>query len=257
MSSSPKTVQRRGVESQVLTIVIADETGQIKLQLWDGQIPAAKVAASYSFTNLSVREYGSEKFITTTKQSAIVEINKVPVPDNIVPLAIQEEDALQTVETEVVAIKLSSNFNCRSCYKRQSPSFSLKEPFYRCEGCQLLRKSTHFLATTSGVLHAAVDGVETALTLNNSVLRSFLEKEHLTHLLEDTESLEMYLLRVEKLQVSFNAGRFVTKLCHLHHASAASSSAVIPATPTSALGSLSPLDGNLTDMNEDFELLLD
>lgn len=221
MGSSPKTIQRRGVESKVLSVAIADESSQIKLQLWDSQISAVKMHSSYTFTNLSVREYDGEKFLTTTKNSAIEEIDAVPVPETTVPLTIENEDNLHTVESEVVAVKLASYFNCRSCYRRQTASFNSKQPFHRCEGCRLLRKTSHFQATTSGILHIVLDGVEMPLTLNNSVLKSFLETHHLTHLLEDTESLEMHFLTLEKLNISFNAERFITKLSDMEHGSTA------------------------------------
>lgn len=212
MASSPKTIQRRGVESNVLSIVIADESGQIKLQLWDTQISTVKIQTSYVFTNLSVREYGKEKFLTTTRNSTIKEIDTVPVAETTVSIVLEEDDAPHTVATEVVAVKLGSYYNCGSCFKRQSTSFNSKQPFHRCEGCQFLRKSAMFRATTSGLLHTVVDGVEIALTLNNSVLRSFLETQRLTHLLDDTESLEMYFLTSETVKISFNAERFITQL---------------------------------------------
>ncbi|KAL7396420.1 hypothetical protein ABVT39_005523 [Epinephelus coioides] len=222
MGSSPKTIQRWGVESNMLSIIIADESAQIKLQLWDSQISAVKMHTSYAFTKLSVREYEGEKFLTTTKNSAIVEIENVSVPATIVLLTIDNEESLHTTESEVLGVKLTSNFNCRSCYRRQSASFDARQAFQRCEGCQLLRKSSHFLATTSGVLHVGIDGVEVALTLNNSVLKSFLETNRLTHLLEDKESLEMHFLTLEKVKISFNAERFIKKLSHTEQGPTAS-----------------------------------
>lgn len=55
---------------------------------------AVKTQGSYDFTNLSVIKYRGEKFLTTTKNYSIVDINPVTVTVLTVPSLVLEEETL-------------------------------------------------------------------------------------------------------------------------------------------------------------------
>lgn len=51
-------------------------------------------------------------------------------------------------------------------------------------------------------------------TLNNSVLKSSLEKHRLSKTLSDIESLELHFLTLESVNISFNDEHFIAKLSY-------------------------------------------
>ena len=48
---------------------IADATGSTRLVLWENDVSSVEVDRSYAFTNVSVKEYSEEKFLSLGKSS--------------------------------------------------------------------------------------------------------------------------------------------------------------------------------------------
>ncbi len=73
-------LQGRQVETQ--SVIIEDGSGKIRLQLWESQVLFGK---TYTFSNLSTREFSCELCVTTTRQTSIEQVQSLPGLGAIVP----------------------------------------------------------------------------------------------------------------------------------------------------------------------------
>jgi len=65
--SEPRTFDKYGRQLKVATAVLFDESGEIKLTLWNQDIDRVKVGDSVKITNGYVNEFQGEKQLTTGK----------------------------------------------------------------------------------------------------------------------------------------------------------------------------------------------
>ncbi len=96
-----------------------------------------------------------------------------------------------------------------------------------------------------------IEGVETPLTLNTSILKSFLEEQRLPEMLKDTETLELHFLTLENVSISYNEVHFITKLSCKPLPAPAPASPVTMATrldTASPVSLASPDPDDLTDI---------
>lgn len=92
-----KTVQYQGRNLETQTSVLEDCTGKIKLKLWEDQVGSVSHGETYTFTQLNTREFTSELFLTTTKQTTVEKVAPLPGLGPIPPPENKEEDRKSVV----------------------------------------------------------------------------------------------------------------------------------------------------------------
>ncbi len=103
-------LQGRQVETQ--SVIIEDGSGKIRLQLWESQVGMVLFGKTYTFSNLSTREFSGELFVTTTRQTSIEQVRSVPGLGAIVPC----EDPVLSVCGEIIRAQVAvsrTRGNCR------------------------------------------------------------------------------------------------------------------------------------------------
>ncbi len=76
-------LQGRQVETQ--SVIIEDGSGNIRLQLCESQVGMVLFGKTYTFSNLSTREFSCELCVTTTRQTSIEQVQSLPGLGAIVP----------------------------------------------------------------------------------------------------------------------------------------------------------------------------
>jgi replication factor A1 len=69
--SDTRTFEKFGTQGRVANAVIKDETGQVKLSLWNEQIDQVKVGDKVAIKNGYVGEWQGELQLTTGKQGTL------------------------------------------------------------------------------------------------------------------------------------------------------------------------------------------
>ena len=91
--------------------IIADKFASIKLVVWEKTIHV-DVNKSYSFTNISVRTFNDVKYLTTTKYTAVKQINNLTETADATS-AVQNYG--KTVQGRVVALTVANFKTCIFC----------------------------------------------------------------------------------------------------------------------------------------------
>ena len=65
--SEPRTFEKFGKQGKVASATIKDESGEVKLSLWNEQVEQVKVGIKVKVTNGYVSEFRGEKQLTTGK----------------------------------------------------------------------------------------------------------------------------------------------------------------------------------------------
>ena len=112
-------------------VTVADDTGAIKVTLWERFIGCLHDEASYELKNLTVRTFKGEKYLSVPKEGA--EMREI---DDIGPVA---EDDLPDNTKEVTGVKIIgavvNSYNaCLACNSKVIP---LNEELSKCTKCDL------------------------------------------------------------------------------------------------------------------------
>ncbi len=94
-------LQGRQVETQ--SVIIEDGSGNIRLQLCESQVGMVLFGKTYTFSNLSTREFSCELFVTTTRQTSIEQVRSLPGLGAIVPC----EDPGISVCSEIIRAEVA------------------------------------------------------------------------------------------------------------------------------------------------------
>lgn len=178
-----------GTDMEVKECVVADRTGKIKLNLWEGMIGQVVEGCSYRLTNLTVRNEGVV-CVTTTRSTTINMTGDVAVPQEILKQVLEEpQEQCFTVEGKIIGVELQDRRQCPLCNKKQD-FFKHKERLYRCEGCRMLQKVDNYLSSLSGLVVIEENHTRSKLTITTSVLRQYLIANNLQRLLGDKDQVE-------------------------------------------------------------------
>ncbi|XP_067278067.1 uncharacterized protein [Pseudorasbora parva] len=202
-------VEIRGANVETQTCHVEDASGRIKLQLWAGQIGMVLVDHSYQIRNLCTREYLGDLFLTTTRSTEIVEVKEVAGASSFEEFKVAEEDVSILTGT-ISRAEISVSKRCTKCQTWQV-EFNSTMQFHRCERCRFLQKSSNYQCTAKGrVVLLLNEGDEMDLTVSNSVIRRYLQKENMLHLLIEGQNVEEHLLSGEAWQVKIQREVVVT-----------------------------------------------
>ncbi len=130
-------LQGRQVETQ--SVIIEDGSGKIRLKLWESQVGMVLFGKTYTFSNLSTREFSGELFVTTTRQTSIEQVRSLPGLGAIVPCEVREDPVL-SVCGEIIRAEVAVSRTCGNCRCAQT-EFDPKKKFHRCLKCNMLQKT--------------------------------------------------------------------------------------------------------------------
>ena len=200
--ASPETIQANGKTLQKLETVLTDETGSIRLVLWEKDIDRVQNGLTYKITQALVKNFNSNKYITLNRQSLIAEAQ----------ITIQRSDEqlldnqLNTVSCPVDGVeKVTTYLSCRKC----SAAFPLnvEKRILHCANCgcaQLKDKCTKrtiakALFLTSGEQVSLTIFDDKLVTLHNIYNpeakvqdSSTFDEENITELLLSVEATIFY-----------------------------------------------------------------
>lgn len=189
----------RGVEMDLCKVYGSDQTGSIKVNLWNDAILSVKAGCSYRLTNLETRKKNGKVLVTTTKNTVITEITDMRVlhADYRDEMS-DEEGSLVTIDTRVTGIKIVQTCMCAMCNKPQA-TFDRMSTIHRCEHCKMMQKTSVFRCANRGTLCLG-DGSKASIS--NTVLSTYLKRENIMHLSLDAEKIEEHFLVVEQFQIT-------------------------------------------------------
>ena len=145
---------------------IADATGTTRLVLWESEVSSLEVDRSYSFTNVTVKEYSDDKFLSLGKSST-----KSPVED--IGEVLEDTEGTSTsggriVDGEIDSVLSSATFHkCKLCNSKVD---AINDTVGRCTKCRALSKLTKCPITTFAKVLITDKGYDHTLTIFDPVL---------------------------------------------------------------------------------------
>ncbi|KAL7841569.1 hypothetical protein SRHO_G00252600 [Serrasalmus rhombeus] len=209
LQTSSEVVNAFGANLENEECWTADDTGKIRLLLYDDLIPRVLLGHSYKFRCISTADKGG-LHLTTTRSTTVEEIPAIEVPE---AFSFTEAPAEVIFRTKglVSGVERQERRTCSRCRQTQT-AFDCKSLNHRCQSCRLLQKTVLFPAKVSGTVVLTSGSTDVHLTLTITVLREFLECNQLCHLLQDVQSIEEYLLNTPQLLVEHNDANMVTSM---------------------------------------------
>jgi DNA-directed RNA polymerase subunit RPC12/RpoP len=119
----------------VQDIVIADGTGSIRMSVWEINVDKIQLHGSYQFTNLYVRTYLDEKYLTLSRKS-VYEV----IADDLISAVYNEEvdcDDLLTNATIVGTQNFNVHYSCFNCSTKLPDETD--DALIRCTKCKVLQ----------------------------------------------------------------------------------------------------------------------
>lgn len=201
-------VEVMGANVETQTCYVQDSSGNIKLQLWAGQIGLVLCGQSYQMRNLSTREYLGSVFLTTTRNTEIVAISDVAGASSFEHFEAEEEQVTSFVGS-IIRAEIAVSKKCTKCQAWQL-DFNTAVKFHRCQRCKFLQKAEHYQCTASGRVALLHDGNEMDLHVTNSVITRYLQQEGISDLLIEGQNVEEHLLSGDAWKVRIQRDVVVT-----------------------------------------------
>ncbi|CAM4611363.1 unnamed protein product [Leuciscus chuanchicus] len=151
-------VEINGANVETQICYIQDSSGHMKLQLCAGQIGLVKWLEQVPSYTLKLRE-----------------------------------EVVTTLIGIIIRAEIAVSKKCTKCQAWQ-PDFNAALKFHRCQRCKFLQKAEFYQCTASGRVALLQEGREMDLSVTNSAIRRYLEKEAITHLLIEGQNVEEHLL---------------------------------------------------------------
>lgn len=174
----PKEVKKRNGQTGKVKedCVIEDTTGSAIIHIWDELIDQVQNNKSYTFKNLSVKNYSGNTMLgstaSTTFDEVQTELKQVKGPD-----LLENKDKKVTVKEFKFVDKLNIYFQCqiKSCNKKMP--YNITANIITCPSCGATQKTKASKKAMSARLCADVDGTETWYTAFTDVLKSLIFKD--------------------------------------------------------------------------------
>ncbi|XP_069109877.1 uncharacterized protein [Argopecten irradians] len=211
----PTKQEVRGAQMTKQDIIIADNTGFINLTVWNNLIHKLLENNSYKLTNLTTRNFNSTKTLTTTLATTIEELKEVPDElQNVVNIDITLTPVSLTIEGEISQVMISPSKMCMSCKKKVGDQlFNENSTFFRCCFCNMKQKASSMKTSMSGTLNVTTADDKThKLAIFNNVLTAFLTEMDRTDLLNNSNSLEEFLLELDSVSITYGKDNVVQKM---------------------------------------------
>ncbi|OWF49331.1 uncharacterized protein LOC110451964 [Mizuhopecten yessoensis] len=126
-STDTKTT-KSGRQISLRNAVIADSTNSTRLSLWGNHTTQLAAGSSYTMTDLAVKDYDAEKFLSTSPRSTI---NNVEELLNIVEV---RDNSIQ-IEGKPECVSVTTTYACKNC--RTKFDLPTTSTTYKCTNCSM------------------------------------------------------------------------------------------------------------------------
>ena len=156
----------RGLTKQDVTL--ADKTGAIKVTLWQNFVGCLQDESRYELTNLNVRTYKYEKYLSVPKEGAgIHEISDIgPVAEDDLP-----DETTEIMGVKIVGAVVTSYNACLACNAKVVP---VNQDVNKCTKCDLEQLSNSTSSQASATLHLSVGCNHLTVNAFTNVLKSIV-----------------------------------------------------------------------------------
>ena len=167
-----KIVTKDGKTLTKQDVHIADATGSTRVVLWESKVSSLEVEKSYSLTNVTVKQYLGEKFLSLGKSST-----KSPVED--IGEVLEDAEATSTsggriIDGEIDSVLSFSTFHkCKLCNSKVDAIDATLGRRTKCRALSKLKKCP--LTTFAKVLVGDKAGYDHTLTIFDPVLYQIVE----------------------------------------------------------------------------------
>ncbi len=117
-------------------VTLSDQSGTIKLTLWQSDIGSLKVETTYNFTNLSVRSYLNTKYLSHSMSG--LEYDVIDDMSDVVQAIDGDEPDLLRDASVVVILNIKKIKSCIACNKRVEASSETLGQCVKCSAFQRL-----------------------------------------------------------------------------------------------------------------------
>lgn len=95
-------------------VFVADQTGSIRVCLWDNHIDTLKQGHSYNLTNFTVREFRSKKYLNMPRSGA--EIKAINDLGSVSEMPLEEEETITIQNVQVMGVPSLNMYKaCMQC----------------------------------------------------------------------------------------------------------------------------------------------
>ncbi len=187
-----------GKRKMKVDCLVADQTNNIKLTLWENTIDMCQAAKCYQFENLKVNVFDDQKFLNSTEQTKVTQIDEI---QNVNLDSPQIKDSLIT--GNIVSVYIKKYYSCLVCNHNFNTDLNPDDEVVTCSKCHMTTLAS--LLNTKLICHLGfhTNGKLVNYTGFNSAIESFLSMRGQTANLSDIDcdALKKDLLKSGPQQV--------------------------------------------------------
>lgn len=172
MSQSTETVEFQGASIETQSCYLEDNTGTIKLQLWESLIGKVAFGSTYKITNVSTRVFAGSMYLTTSRQTEIEEVAPLVGLSENIQFTIDEGEVI-VLEGSVTSVEVAISRRCLRCQAWQQ-DVDTRGQFHRCFRCKRLQYVKAYQPTVNASVTFVGDFGDRELTLPNSVIKRYV-----------------------------------------------------------------------------------
>ncbi|XDV29410.1 hypothetical protein PO909_032542 [Leuciscus waleckii] len=161
-----RVVSVNGMDCELKEVWICDETGEIKVTLWDRFVNSTEGGESYSFRNLSTRDRDGCICLCTGPSSTIDQITDLQVEEGE---GAEQEQLTALFSATIKGIEVVIQRKCSSCQFKQR-EFVEKSTMHQSEGCKMKQASLRFSPSFGGKACVSTDSGDESVLLTSSAL---------------------------------------------------------------------------------------
>lgn len=172
MSQTTETVEFHGASIESQSCYIEDNTGTIKVQLWESLIGKVAFESTYKITHVSTRVFGGSMYLTTSRKSEIEEVAPLVGLSEKIKFTMDEGEVI-VLEGSITSVEVVISRRCCRCQAWQQ-DFEGKGQFHRCFRCKRLQQVKSFQPTVNASVTFVGKFGERELSLPNTVIKRYV-----------------------------------------------------------------------------------
>ncbi len=172
MSQTTETVEFHGASIESQSCYIEDNTGTIKVQLWESLIGKVAFESTYKITHVSNRVFAGSMYLTTSRKSEIEEVAPLIGLSEKIQFTIDEGE-VNVLEGSITSVEVIISRRCCQCQAWQQ-DFEGKGQFHRCFRCKRLQLVKSYQPTVNASVTFAGKFGKRELTLPNTVIKRYV-----------------------------------------------------------------------------------
>ncbi|XP_062608970.1 uncharacterized protein LOC134270742, partial [Saccostrea cucullata] len=200
MDQKETTLQtiKSGEVIQKQYVTISDASDTIQLCAWDKHIKQIQLAKSYTFCNVSVRNFDNIKSLTTCPDTVIQEISDIGAINNAQVQSVSVIDTILVDSVSCVSLTL-----CGVCNK-DIGTFNPNVPTVKCKVCNMRQRTSNLTSSMKVQVNCKFPDNPAAFkfSISNGILKNFGD----TSQLNTPDDIEDYFLS-KKLKVEMTPSK--------------------------------------------------